>query len=163
MKVYRFQISKFRNISNWLQYFASIEKIRDRQEQDKVTKSTSKSLSAIEEFCEKFDRSVRQNIIKVTYLYNANDNKLISWNKMHAKGRESMINRIVVFSKTSKVGCRDLASLLVWNTIVFRVSFLYKAVRNHMFLLHYKTLHHISVDIRLKSWSFISLKLVLVT
>lgn len=41
-----------------------IEKIRDRQEQDKVTKSTSKSLSAIEEFCEKFDRSVRQNIIK---------------------------------------------------------------------------------------------------
>lgn len=77
MKVYRFQISKFRNISNWLQYFASLEKIRDRQEQDKVTKSTSKSLSAIEEFCEKFDRSVRQNIIKVTYLYNANDNKFI--------------------------------------------------------------------------------------
>ncbi|KAK3106424.1 hypothetical protein FSP39_019693 [Pinctada imbricata] len=42
-----------------------IEKIRSRQEQDKHTKSTSKSLSAIEEFCEKFDRSVRQSIIKV--------------------------------------------------------------------------------------------------
>ncbi|XP_021362489.1 uncharacterized protein LOC110456217 isoform X2 [Mizuhopecten yessoensis] len=41
-----------------------IEKIRSRQEQDKHTKSTSKSLSAIEEFCEKFDRSVRNTIIK---------------------------------------------------------------------------------------------------
>ncbi|XP_063422117.1 myb-like protein AA isoform X1 [Mytilus trossulus] len=41
-----------------------IEKIRSRQEQDKHTKSTSKSLSAIEEFCEKFDRSVRNSVIK---------------------------------------------------------------------------------------------------
>lgn len=41
------------------------EKIRSRQEQDKHTKSTSKSLSAIEEFCEKFDRSVRNSVIKV--------------------------------------------------------------------------------------------------
>jgi hypothetical protein len=48
--------------------FFSPEKIRDRQEQDKVSKSTSKSLSAIEEFCEKFDRSVRQTIIKVYML-----------------------------------------------------------------------------------------------
>ncbi|KAJ8307467.1 hypothetical protein KUTeg_015551 [Tegillarca granosa] len=40
------------------------KKIRSRQEQDKHTKSTSKSLSAIEEFCEKFDRSVRNSIIK---------------------------------------------------------------------------------------------------
>jgi hypothetical protein len=30
-----------------------------------ATKSTSKSLSAIEEFCEKFDRSVRNSVIKV--------------------------------------------------------------------------------------------------
>lgn len=69
-----FKYQNLKNVINSLQYFTSIEKIRDRQEQDKVTKSTSKSLSAIEEFCEKFDRSVRQNIIKVTHLYNTNVN-----------------------------------------------------------------------------------------
>ncbi|XP_052804616.1 homeobox protein 5-like isoform X2 [Mya arenaria] len=43
-----------------------IEKIRQKQDQDvdKHGKSSSKSLSAIEEFCEKFDKSVRQNYIK---------------------------------------------------------------------------------------------------
>ncbi|KAK6182572.1 hypothetical protein SNE40_010226 [Patella caerulea] len=39
-----------------------IEKIRMRQDQDKHTKTTSKSLSAIEEFCEKFDRAVRNTV-----------------------------------------------------------------------------------------------------
>ncbi|XP_048728025.2 uncharacterized protein LOC125645987 isoform X2 [Ostrea edulis] len=55
-----------------------IEKIRDRQEQDKVSKSTSKSLSAIEEFCEKFDRSVRQNIIKPATFQLPNHNGAVS-------------------------------------------------------------------------------------
>lgn len=43
-----------------------IDKIRQKQEQesDKHNKSTSKSLSAIEEFCEKFDQSVRKSYIK---------------------------------------------------------------------------------------------------
>lgn len=43
-----------------------IDKIRQKQDQDvdKHSKSTSKSLSAIEEFCEKFDQSVRKSYIK---------------------------------------------------------------------------------------------------
>lgn len=43
-----------------------IGKLRQKQEQDadKHSKSTSKSLSAIEEFCEKFDQSVRKTYIK---------------------------------------------------------------------------------------------------
>ncbi|XP_052253782.1 uncharacterized protein LOC127860064 isoform X1 [Dreissena polymorpha] len=43
-----------------------IEKIRQKQDQeaDKHGKSSSKSLSAIEEFCEKFDKSVRNSYIK---------------------------------------------------------------------------------------------------
>lgn len=49
-----------------LQIFS--DKIRQKQEQeiDKHSKSTSKSLSAIEEFCEKFDQSVRKTYIKVS-------------------------------------------------------------------------------------------------
>ncbi|XP_060576023.1 GATA zinc finger domain-containing protein 14-like isoform X2 [Ruditapes philippinarum] len=48
-----------------------IEKIRQKQDQDvdKHSKSTSKSLSAIEEFCEKFDQSVRKSYIKPATLH----------------------------------------------------------------------------------------------
>lgn len=37
--------------------FIYIEKIRSKQEQDKRIKGASQSITAIEEFCEKFDRS----------------------------------------------------------------------------------------------------------
>ena len=51
-------------------WFCFSEKIRQKQDQetDKHGKSSSKSLSAIEEFCEKFDKSVRNNYIKVRFV-----------------------------------------------------------------------------------------------
>ena len=59
MEIYRYTLRT--NISVFS------DKIRQKQDQDvdKHSKSTSKSLSAIEEFCEKFDQSVRKSYIKV--------------------------------------------------------------------------------------------------
>ncbi|XP_067685730.1 uncharacterized protein [Haliotis asinina] len=59
-----------------------IEKIRVRQEQDKHTKATSKSLSAIEEFCEKFDRAVRNSIPEQSTSVNHGNPMMLSSGQM---------------------------------------------------------------------------------
>ena len=61
-----FWVSEF--LGFWRYFLYVSGKLRQKQEQDadKHSKSTSKSLSAIEEFCEKFDQSVRKTYIKVS-------------------------------------------------------------------------------------------------
>ena len=110
MEVYRYTLK--RNISVFS------DKIRQKQDQDvdKHSKSTSKSLSAIEEFCEKFDQSVRKSYIKVCIIVKTKNSGISKYPRQFTPWYTD--HRVLVFSRTDAKFCSNQngASLHLHNS-----------------------------------------------